>query len=153
MIWWKGHNAKLHYLLPSLTQIIYMCLCMCMNMAVKCTERYMAMAISFVWRRFNSHSCLYSVLTLWVISPNAQAYNSTTVTKVVTKFNFFRDSLKLAILSRNLEYRILMKLLYFYCCAFVVINIVVSFSARSMESFKMATFLLLPASVLFHGLE
>jgi hypothetical protein len=46
MIWCKGHNAKLRNLLPSLTQIICMFLCMCMNLAVKCPERYMATGLT-----------------------------------------------------------------------------------------------------------
>jgi len=50
MSWWKERNVNLHNLLPSLNQIIYICLCMCMNMAVKCTGLYVATGVFFVWR-------------------------------------------------------------------------------------------------------
>jgi len=46
----------------------------------------------------------------------------------------------MAILGRNLEYRILIKLLYFYSFALVGINILIYITARDIESFKLLRF-------------
>jgi len=44
--------------------------------------------------------------------------------------------MKIAIVGRKVDNRVLMKLIYFYCCAFIGINIVISIAARDVEGFK-----------------
>ena len=59
----------------------------------------------------------------------------------------------MANVDRNVKYHIFVKLLSLYCCAVVGINVVNYSTASNMGSFKFTKCLLLPACVLFHGLE